>query len=127
MQFKRLTPILPIAQIIVCTIRPGSPPPNLTIDLAMRSQWTSAYLPASLAPVGETGLLVGDAMSSLAILDMTSDSGLHTVAKARPPVSSNLVVFANADFVSLHRYRISNHCGPPPLELSTRPTSSEPT
>lgn len=118
---------MPIAQIIVCTIRPGSPAPNLTIDLAMRSQWTSAYLPASLAPVGETGLLVGDAMSSLAILDMTSDSGLHTVAKVRSPSLQSLVVFADIDFVSLHRYRISNHCGPPPLESSTRPTSLEPT
>lgn len=59
-----------------------------------RSQWASAYLPASLTPVGESLLLVGDAMSSLALIKPNLDSELLTVAKVGYAVRRSALTFA---------------------------------
>lgn len=63
------------------TLDPGVHFVGADPKIIRRSQWTSAYLPASLAPVGDAQLLVGDAMSSMSLVGANVDSDLLTVAK----------------------------------------------
>lgn len=54
-------------------------------QLTKSATWGSAYMPASLAPIdGGDRLLVGDAMSSMSIVDVGQES-LSTVAKVSCP------------------------------------------
>jgi len=49
-------------------------------QLSKSAVWGSAYMPATLAPLGGNKLLVGDAMSSMSVVEV-GEKSLRTVAK----------------------------------------------
>lgn len=70
-------------------------------QLSKSAVWGSAYMPATLAPIGGDRLLVGDAMSSMSVVE-AGEKTLRTVAKVRSTLFPFvLVLFADPTFFLL--------------------------